>query len=106
MYKQIPTHEAGIRRQTVIDRLSGKMSKGDVNYRQVDPTETKEMCGECDYYESPGNPTAGCMRVAGVVESEGVCDLFYARPTEGVPGPMGSQPSVQHTVNIHIGRAK
>lgn len=69
------------RKAEVIDRLSGKVSKKEVDYRQASK-DTKASCAECEYYLFPGNPTSDCRRVAGRVESGDVCDLFVPRETE------------------------
>ncbi len=70
-----------LRRKFIAERLAGKISKEDANYRNSQ-SNSKEMCGECDYYQFPGQPTSNCKRVAGVVEAEDVCDYFYPRRDE------------------------
>jgi hypothetical protein len=94
---RFPVHPAGQRRQEIIDRLSGKKSKQEVNYRAHD-NDTNEQCSECVSYLSPGVPQAACKLVAGIVEGEMLCDLFKARPVEG-----SSSQGAQVNINIKVG---
>lgn len=78
-------------RRVVIDRLSGKTSKEDANYRDADERQTKETCFECEHYLSPGEAEAACRRVAGIVYAQDVCDLFVARAEEVGTATEGEQ---------------
>lgn len=88
-------HPDGERRGYIIDRLSGKVSKEDANYRPAEH-DTKESCAECHYYTAPGEPQASCRRVAGSIQGDLLCDYFEARKEEG------SQSGVN--ININIGK--
>ena len=81
--KAAPRTEGPNRRQVIADRLSGKISKEEANYRDAKETETKENCAECTHYLTPGQLHASCRRVAGIVTGTDVCDLFVARIEEG-----------------------
>lgn len=70
------------RRGEVVDRLAGKTSKEQVNYRPGETADAKSSCGECEHFLTPGQPNSGCRRVAGVVEAIGLCDLFAPRASE------------------------
>lgn len=80
--KAKPRKEGPNRRAVVVDRLSGKLSKEDANYRPAKELESKESCAECEHYLIPGSASSSCRRVAGIVSGEGLCDLFVVRPTE------------------------
>jgi len=82
------------RRAYVVDRLTGKVSKEEANYRPHDNAETKDTCAECEHYLIPGQENSSCRRVAGIVRAEDTCDLFAARAVEGG--------TVQPQMNIHI----
>lgn len=69
------------RKREVVDRLSGKTSKQQVNYRPAS-SDVKSSCSECEHYQFPGQDTSNCRRVAGVVEAEDICDIFVARMAE------------------------
>lgn len=70
------------RRQTVVDRLSGKTAKEDANYRSAHDAVEKATCFECVHFLNVGSMQSPCRRVAGVVEARDVCDLFDPRDTE------------------------
>lgn len=77
------------RRGVVIDRLSGKLAKTDSGYRPAGH-ETKAMCAECTHFLLPGNSVSSCRRVAGIVQHDGVCDLFTPREAEGTARASGT----------------
>lgn len=88
------------RRGLVVDRLAGKTTKQDSNYRPAEHG-SKETCFDCDHYLVEGGRVSTCRRVAGIVEASDVCDLFTARQNEpGVPGPENSGTGLQLTINI------
>lgn len=74
-----------LEKRVAIERLAGKVSKQDVDYR---PSEegTKSSCSECQYYEAPSQPNSSCIRVAGPVEGKDICDLFKSREYENSQG--------------------
>ncbi len=65
-------------RQVLIDRLGGKLSKESVNYRPSRGSDNIIMCSECMYFDGENS----CMKVAGAIEKQDVCDLY-----ESSPGP-------------------
>lgn len=84
--KKKPRIEGPARRQLVVDRLAGKLTKEEANYRDLESQNPmkKEMCFECEHYLQPGDEYSACRRVAGPVKAEATCDLFVARSYEGV----------------------
>jgi hypothetical protein len=84
--KKKPRTDGPERRQLVVDRLAGKLTKEDANYRDLESNapRSKEVCFECEHYLSPGSSTSACRRVAGLVEAGATCDIFVARAKEGV----------------------
>lgn len=74
------------RRSEVVDRLGGKLSKQDTNYRPG-VRDDKASCAECEHYLLPGNPTSNCRKVAGVVYSVDMCDVWVARAAENTVQP-------------------
>lgn len=75
-------HPATRRKQSIVDRLSGKQSKESATYRDGNEANTKSSCAECEYYLHPGQAESSCGKVAGVVEARSVCDLFTPRVSE------------------------
>lgn len=86
--------EAPQRKREVSDRLNGKKSKEEVNYRPQRNLEVEESCFECRYYVSTGKSESACEKVAGIVRAEDVCDLFEARAEES------AQPSIEIKVRM------
>jgi hypothetical protein len=84
------------RKAYVVDRLGGKITKEEANYRPHDNANTKDTCFECDHYLNTGEQNSACRRVAGVVNAEDTCDLWVARISEGTEQP---QMSVDITIN-------
>jgi hypothetical protein len=84
--KKRPRTEGPERRQLIVDRLAGKITKEEANYRDTESQnpKTKEICFECEHYLQPGSSTSACRRIAGPVKAEATCDLFVARSYEGV----------------------
>lgn len=64
------------RKSTVLDRLRGKFSKEEANYRAG---KDKIVCFECRYYLNPGQESSNCSKVAGLIEAQDVCDYFEVR---------------------------
>ena len=76
------------RRNELVDRLSGKKTKEQTNYRSAEAVDTKQMCSECQNYITPKNPESACKKVVGFVKADAVCDLFSARRSPEAPsGP-------------------
>lgn len=73
---------AKARKQTIVDRLSGKKSKEEVVYRPAEKGSKKD-CSECRFFLKAGNPTSNCERVAGLVYDRDICNLFIPREEEG-----------------------
>jgi hypothetical protein len=71
-------------KQEVVDRLGGKASPVEVNLRE---SESPDMiCQGCEYYEMPGQPVSSCVKVAGEVQAQQLCDIFEpASGGQGVP---------------------
>lgn len=67
------------RRAEVADRLKGKLSKEEANYRPQQNVEDKSSCRECEHYLDPEESSSLCRRVAGSVEADDICDLWVAR---------------------------
>jgi len=88
-------HPDGSRRQYISDRLSGKKSKQDANYRPAEH-DTNENCSECQHYLSPGGPESSCKIVAGIVEGDMLSDYFQPRTEENSGAGVN--------ININIGR--
>lgn len=75
-------HPSTARKQSIVDRLSGKQSKESAVYRDGNEALTKSSCAECENYLYPGQAESSCAKVAGVVEARSVCDLFTPRVSE------------------------
>lgn len=71
-----PTRAGEARREYVKDRLIGKKSKEESNYRQQQNLESKKSCAECKSYISQGQPFSACKTVAGVVRHDDICDFY------------------------------
>jgi hypothetical protein len=82
------------RRSYVADRLGGKVTKEESNYRPHDSADTKDTCFECTHYLDVGEESSSCRRVAGIVYAEDTCDMWAARAEE--------KSEVQPQMNIHI----
>lgn len=77
------------RRSTVAGVLAGKLSKDEAKYRQsMNEAENKMSCSECQHYEVPGQLHSTCVRVAGIIEANDICDLWVQRMGPGA----GAQP--------------
>ena len=87
------------RKSLVADRLGGKVTKEEANYRPHDNADRKDTCAECDSYLTPGEAQSSCRKVAGLVEAEDTCDLWAARVSEGT----GIQPQTQIHIEITKG---
>lgn len=81
------------RRAYIVDRLRGKITKEEANYRPHDDADSVDTCFECEHYLDPGSEHSACRRVAGVIEAEDTCDLWAARAGED---------SVQPKITIQI----
>lgn len=79
-------------RNYVVDRLSGKIGKGEANYRPAQEAGNKSSCAECEHYEFPGQESSTCKIVAGQVEAMDLCDRFLARVAD----------QVQHQAGINV----
>lgn len=96
MVYEAPSREGERRRLYLVDRLAGKVSKEDANYRPAENEgTTKESCAECEHYLQPGHETSSCRRTAGIVEAKDICDLFVPRENEN-----SGQSGVNITINI------
>lgn len=82
------------RKKEVADRLNGKKSKEEANYRPQRNAESVKSCFDCSYYTNEGEPQSACTKVAGIVEAEDICDLWEART------PTGAQPSIEIKVKM------
>lgn len=98
MISKEPTEREN-RKHTVADRLQGKTSKEEVNYRPAaDEAESKISCSECAHYLQAGHEHSNCRRVAGIVEARDICDLFVERSEEH-----DQQPGLNVQLHVNIG---
>lgn len=59
--------------------LSGaKKTPSEADYKPASEDSNKR-CHECANYGKPGEPEADCGVVVGIVQAEGVCDMFTQR---------------------------
>jgi len=81
------------RRAVVAGVLAGKISKEQAKYRQaMDEAENKKSCSECQNYEVAGQMNSSCVRVAGIVQADDICDLWVQRIGSGA-GPQPEERS-------------
>lgn len=65
-------------KELLVDRLNGKHSKEQTNYRPSRSTTDKTCCMECKYFT--GVEIGSCNLVAGVIEGSAICDLYEDKP--------------------------
>lgn len=90
-------------KKLLMQRLSGKLSKEQSNYRPSKEVKTKRSCAECQNYETPGASAGSCVRVAGAIEARDVCDLFVPREGQEPAASnraAGNSPGV--TINVNL----
>ncbi len=76
--KKLPARKVIIKK-VFIDRLMGKLSKDEANYRPAVELRSKESCAECANYEAPGESSGTCVKVAGAIEARDKCDIFMSK---------------------------
>lgn len=69
-----------------------KVLRSEANYRPAKEDSFKQ-CSECEYYENPGQPKSSCAKVVGVIDAEGVSDLFRER--QGPPTKNSTSITIQ-----------